>query len=153
MTEHVGTGTEGNRHTGGERPPTPLYEERRRVRFQEVDAAGLVFYARFFDYFHDAYVGFLRARGASLESALRERTWAAPLRHAEAAYLRPLRFGDAIAVFVVEVEVEETEFTVDYRVEVDAEAACVGRTRHVCVDLETFERTPLPEPLRRALVR
>lgn len=128
------------------------HTERRVVRFQEVDAAGIVFYARIFDYLHDAYVGFLRERGMPLERALRDGEWVAPLTRAEAEYLRPLRFGDEIEVSVVSVELEETEYTVGYRVDVGGEPACVGRTRHVSVDPTTFRRAPVPDRLRRALM-
>lgn len=128
-----------------------LYTDTRDVRFQEVDAAGIVFYARIFDYFHDAYVGFLRERGAPLERALRYGEWVAPLTRAEAEYLRPLRFGDRIDVSVVAVRLEETEYAIDYRVDLDGEPACVGRTRHVSVDPETFRRVGVPEGLRESL--
>lgn len=121
------------------------------VRFQDVDAAGVVFFARIFDYFHDGYVSFLRSRGAPLEVALSDGSWAAPLRHAEADYLRPLRFGEAFTVALVEVDVEETEFRIGYRIDRGVEAACVGMTRHVSVDPKTFRRTALPDTLRRAL--
>ncbi len=128
-----------------------LHTERRVVRFQEVDAAGIVFYARTFDFFHDAYVAFLRARGVPLEAALRDGTWAAPLRHAEAEYLRPLRFGDAIAVSLVRVNVGESDYSIGYRIDLDGETACVGRTHHVTVDPDTFRRAPVPPALRQAL--
>ncbi|MFW5947068.1 MAG: acyl-CoA thioesterase [Gemmatimonadota bacterium] len=128
-----------------------MFTERRRVRFQEVDAAGVVFHARVFDYFHDAYAAFLRARGLSLEAALRDGSWMAPLGHAEADYLRPLRFGDELEVTVVAIRVEETEYGVEYRIDVAGETACVGRTRHVSVDPETFRRVPLPAAVRGAL--
>lgn len=128
-----------------------LHTEKIVVRFQEVDAAGVVFYARIFDYFHDAYVGFLRVRGAPLEEAMRDRSWIAPLRHARAEYLRPLRFGDELAVSLVSLYVEETEFTIGYRIEVAGRTTCVGLTRHVAVDPETFRRAAIPGILRRAL--
>lgn len=130
---------------------TRLHIHRRVVRFQEVDAAGIVFFARTFDYLHDAYVEFLRARGAPLEMALQDGSWVAPLRHAEAEYLRPLRFGDAIEVCLVSVDLDETEYSIDYRIETGGRAACVGRTRHVSVDPRTFRRAPVPDVLRRAL--
>lgn len=129
----------------------PVHTERRVVRFQDVDAAGIVFYARTFDYFHDAYVEFLRARGAPLESALTTGSWVAPLTRAEAEYLRPLRFGDEIAVSLVSVDIEETEYTIGYRIDLGGSPACVGRTRHVSVDPDTFRRAPVPEVLLRAL--
>jgi 1,4-dihydroxy-2-naphthoyl-CoA hydrolase len=130
---------------------TALYTDRRVVAFQEVDAAGIVFYARVFDYFHDAYVAFLRERGAPLEAALRDGSWVAPLTHAEASYRRPLRFGDEVRVSVVAIDVEETEYRVRYTIEADAGVACEGETVHVSVDPETFRRCPVPEVLRRAL--
>ena len=116
-----------------------------------MDAAGIVFYARVFDFFHDAYVGFLRDRGAPLERALRDGDWVAPLRHAEAEYLRPLRFGDALDVEVRLLRVAETEYEVGYRIRLRGETACLGRTVHVSVDPESFRRAALPPVLRRAL--
>ncbi len=121
------------------------------MRFQDVDAAGIVFYARVFDYFHDAYVSFLHGRGARLDEALRDGTWAAPLRHAEADYLRPLHFGDRIDVVIAGIDVAETEYTVGYRVERDGEVVCVGRVVHVAVDPSEGGRVPVPAELRDAL--
>lgn len=131
--------------------PLGLHVEPGVVRFQDVDAAGILFFARVFDYFHDAYVALLRSRGVPLESALADRAWAAPLRHAEADYRRPLRFGDRYAVVVAESELADTEFTLRYRVESGGEVACEGLTHHVSVDASTFRRAPLPDSLRRAL--
>lgn len=128
-----------------------LHTDRRMVAFQDVDAAGIVFYARVFDYFHDAYVAFLRSRGAPLEKALRDRSWVAPLRRAEADYRRPLRFGEDVTVSLVRIEVNETEFHIRYRIESGDGVACEGETVHVSVDPETFRRTTIPDVLRRAL--
>lgn len=128
-----------------------IYTERRTVAFQDVDAAGIVFYARVFDYFHDAYVSFLRARGVPLETALRDGSWVAPLRRAEADYRRPLRFGAAITVALVGLEIDESEYEIGYRIDTDDGVACVGATVHVSVDPTTFRRSPIPGFLRRAL--
>ena len=128
------------------------YAENRTVRFQDVDAAGIVFYARFFDYFHDAYVGMLRGAGAPLEAALESGEWVAPLNRAEAEYLRPLRFGDEVEVVVAGVDVGETDYVVAYRVETPRGVVAVGRTRHVSVDPADFQRAPVPPRLREALL-
>lgn len=42
------------------------------VAFHHVDAAGIVFYSRTFDWFHDAYVAFLAHAGHPLAPAIRE---------------------------------------------------------------------------------
>lgn len=137
------------RHQG--RHVSTPHSEKRIVAFQDVDAAGIVFYARVFDYFHDAYVAFLRSRGAPLEAALRDGSWVAPLRHAAADYRRPLRFGDEITVVMAAIELEETEYRISYRIETPEGVACQGETVHVSVDLHTFRRTPIPDVLRTAL--
>jgi 1,4-dihydroxy-2-naphthoyl-CoA hydrolase len=132
-------------------PGDGVFTHERTVAFQDVDAAGIVFYARVFEYFHDAYVAFLRARGAPLEAALRNGSWVAPLRRAEADYRRPLRFGEAVRVSIVRIDLEETEYRVIYRIDTAAGEACSGATVHVSVDPATFRRAPIPEVLRRAL--
>lgn len=132
--------------------PVGLHSEPGVVRFQDVDAAGLVFFARIFDYFHDSYVAFLRSRGVTLEEALNSGRWAAPLRHAEAEFLRPLRFGDPYVVTLERADLAETEFFLRYRIDRGHETACTGMTHHVSVDPATFRRAPLPTDLRRALL-
>jgi 1,4-dihydroxy-2-naphthoyl-CoA hydrolase len=128
-----------------------LHSEERIVAFQDVDAAGIVFFARVFDYFHDAYVAFLRARGVPLETALQDGSWVAPLRHAAADYRRPLRFGDPITISLVRIDLEETEYRVVYRIETSDGLACEGETVHVSVDPTTFRRSAIPDGLQRAL--
>jgi YbgC/YbaW family acyl-CoA thioester hydrolase len=125
---------------------------RRAVRFQDVDAAGLVFHPRVLEYFHDAFVEFLAAHGQRLDEVLQQARWGAPLRHAEADYLAPLRFGDEIEVALVKARLEQSEVRLDFRVTRarDDEVAAVGHTVHVFVDARTFRRRPVPDELRVA---
>ena len=124
-----------------------------RARFQDIDAAGIVFYPRFFEYFHDAYVAFLDGRGCELHSALRERRWAAPLRRVSAEYTRPLRFGDPFEVGLYGVNIEGSDVNVGYRVvRPDGELVATGQTLHVWVDAQSFRRMrALPADVRDAL--
>ena len=128
----------------------PGHAARRSVRFQDVDAAGIVFYPRILEYLNDALLDFLVARGVRVVEALREQTWALPLRHVEADFLAPLRFGDAIEVAVVRAALEASQVTVGYRVTRQGSQAlvAVGKTVHVAVDPHGFHRTELPRPLR-----
>lgn len=138
-----------------------------RVRFQDVDAASIVFFARILDYCHDAYVAFLADAGCPLDASLRESRWMAPLVHAEADFIRPLRFGDRVLVRLVAARVRESRYTVGYRLErpsdladdaltsgqVAGEAVAVGQTVHVVVDPKSFARAPLPVAMHSALIR
>jgi YbgC/YbaW family acyl-CoA thioester hydrolase len=125
------------------------YRHGRTVAFQDVDAAGIVFYPRFFEYFHDAYVAFLAERGASLHEAINKKIWAAPLKHASADYFRPLRFGDPIDVLIVASALEESSVTLGYRVTPRGsdDAVAVGQAVHVFVDPTTFKRAAPPAAL------
>jgi YbgC/YbaW family acyl-CoA thioester hydrolase len=124
------------------------------VRFQDIDAAGIVFFARIFDYFHDAYVAFLAESGHPLHTAISTNAWGAPLKHVEADYLRPLRFGDPLQVALVRADLDGSNLFVGFRIHgADGAVAAVGRTHHVFVDPVAWKRTAPPEALRIAFNR
>jgi hypothetical protein len=68
------------------------------------------------EYFSDAFIAFLNHNGARLPDVLRERRVGAPLRHAEADYFTPLRYGDRIEVAMVRCRLEATAVAIGYRV-------------------------------------
>lgn len=130
----------------------PLHAQERSVRFQDVDAAGTIYFPRVLEYFADAYLGLLEAAGLDVPGMLRDRTLAAPLRHAEADYLRPLFFGDAVQVEVFRARLGTTSVHFGHRLRDRAgRVAAVGQTIHVFVDGRTFTPAPVPEALRRFL--
>ena len=129
------------------------FADKRAIRFQDVDAAGIIFYPRVLEMFHDLYVAFLAFAGAPLPEVLRTGTWIAPVRHAEANYFKPLRFGDPVTVEICRAHLSETEATLGYRIARSdgGEVCVVGQVVHTFVDRTTFKRTPIPEPVRLAL--
>ena len=130
------------------------FAETRTIRFQDADAAGIIFYPRVLEMFHDVYVAFLAFAGAPLPEVLRTGTWIAPVRHAEADYFKPLRFGDPVAVEICRAHLSETEATLGYRIarSENGEVCVVGQVVHTFVDRATFKRTAMPDGVRRALV-
>ena len=125
------------------------FSHRREIRFQDIDAAGIMFYARFFDLFHDVYAEYLAANGAPLPAVIREGKWAAPLVHAEADYLAPLRFGDGVEVALTGGLLEGSRLQLGYRItRGDGVVSALGQTVHVFVAVATFKKTaPPPEAL------
>ncbi|MCC6645249.1 MAG: acyl-CoA thioesterase [Polyangiaceae bacterium] len=121
------------------------------VRFQDVDAAGIVFFARVFDLFHDAFVASLREGGVRLEEVLRAGEWGAPLVHAEADYARPLAFGDALEIEVALAAVGDTSITVRYVARRGADACARGLTKHVFIDRATRRPRAVPAEVVAAL--
>jgi YbgC/YbaW family acyl-CoA thioester hydrolase len=136
---------------------SPIFSLPMTVPFQDIDAAGMVFFARVFDYFHDAFVAHLASRGVSLPAVIADGEWGSPLAHAEADYKFPLRFGDAVRAEISRVELGETSFTLHHRI-VSGEADgplrvhATGRTVHVVIDRQAMRPRPLPDALRAAYI-
>jgi YbgC/YbaW family acyl-CoA thioester hydrolase len=120
----------------------------RAVKFQDVDAAGTIFFPRVLEYMADAYQDLLGRAGMDVPTMLRERTLAAPLRHAEADYLAPLFFGDEVTVEVVRADVGTKSVLFGHRIKKGDVVAAVGSTLHVFVDGRTFRPVEVPEALR-----
>jgi 1,4-dihydroxy-2-naphthoyl-CoA hydrolase len=131
------------------------FVQEREVRFQDVDAAGIAFFPRILEYLHDAYLAFIDRSGCSLVEVLATRAWAAPLKHAEADFLRPLRFGDRLEVALCRARFDGSVLTIGYRIIAlpSREAAAVGNTVHVFVDAATFQRIAPPPLLVEAFAR
>ena len=133
----------------------PLYSLPMIVSFQDIDAAGIVFFARVFDYFHNAFVAHLDDRGVSLPAVIAGGVWGAPLAHAEADYKFPLRFGDHVRAEIVHGEVGDTSVTIHHQIVSGADPVrvhAVGKTVHVVIDRKTFRPRPVPAELRDAYV-
>lgn len=131
---------------------SPLFEYSVRARFQDVDAAGIVFFARFFEYVHEAYESFLHAHGFPLDVVLKEGKWAAPLRHAEADYRAPVRHGEQLFVQLVLAYVLESEITLGFRVvRGDSKVCATVQTVHTFVSPRDFQWCPVPSGLVSAL--
>lgn len=139
----------------GEMTSQTHYEWNYRLRFQDADAAGILFYARLFDIFHDAYVCFLEELGRPLWKSIETSDTMIPLVHAEADYLSPLRFGDPIKVAIGVKRLGKKSFTLQYSVnrQEDGRMAATGETVHVAVDRENFQSVILPKGLQQALGR
>jgi len=130
--------------------PADSFALERDVRFHDIDAAGIVFFARAFEYVIDTFIAFCAAEGLRVDEVLRERRWGAPLRHVEADYVQPLFFGDRIEVALVAAHLEDTSVTLGYRIAncVDGVVHATVQATHVFVDVDTFARRAVPGEMR-----
>ena len=125
----------------------------RVVRFQDIDAAGILFYPRALEYFHDAYLAHLDNQGIDLPRVLREGAWGAPIVRVEADFKAPMRFGDEIIVLVEGADVGRSSLGVRYRVRASNDASrvyCSGKTVHVFIDPATQKPREIPDDVRAA---
>ena len=122
------------------------------IRIHDVDAAGIVFFAKYFTLAHNVYEQFLADIGHSIPKAIDDGVYIIPIAHSECRYLSPMRHGDQITAELRLKEIRGTSFIVEVTL---AGANGVHRatvtTRHVCVSTHTMKPIPLPESLRSAL--
>ena len=93
---------------------TPRFTHRIRVTFADVDAAGLVFFARTCAFFHQAYVELRRGRSEKIAEYTTRPT--SRIISTEADYLRPLRAGDHADVLIVSSAFAGGQATIGFRI-------------------------------------
>lgn len=127
--------------------PMPFFYER-TIHFPDTDAAGVVFFPNYLALCHEAYEEALAAAGIDVQAYFSDRDGiVVPVSRSEADYLRPLKVGDRVRVAVSPTRLGESAFAISYELtklgSVDKRAARL-RTEHVCIQVKTRERTPLP---------
>lgn len=126
-----------------------LFSTPRKIRFQDIDAAGIIFFAKVFDLFHDAYSDCLQAGGVPLFEVLAKGVWIAPIVHAEADYRQPLRFGDEITVEITSAQLKERSMVIEYALRHSSGLVYVtGKTAHVFVEKASMRPCPVPDEVR-----
>jgi 4-hydroxybenzoyl-CoA thioesterase len=126
------------------------------VRFADVDHAGIVYYPRFFHYFHVAFEELWRARiGPAAYSELIDRDRIGfPAVRAECEFKSPLRFGDTAEIGVTIPRLGTKSITFRYEIHRAEGAPAVmrdGRVTCAVVDLARFVAVPVPERVRDML--
>lgn len=122
------------------------------IRIHDVDAAGIVFFAQYLVFWHDAYEAFLADIGHSIHATIAAGEYIIPIKRCEADYHRPMRHGETIRAHLRLAELRGSSFvvTADFVGTDDVRRATIT-TRHVCVDTKSMEPVPVPEGLRAAL--
>jgi len=115
------------------------------VRFGEVDAAGVVYFSRIFDYAHRAYEDMLAAMDLPLNRILKEDGWGMPLVHAEADFSRPMHLGESLVVDVEVAELGERRVSFAFQIrDLSGQSRAEVRCDHAFVDMATFRGRTAP---------
>ncbi|WP_293135339.1 thioesterase family protein [Microcoleus sp. bin38.metabat.b11b12b14.051] len=122
----------------------------RTVRFQDTDAAGVVYFANVLAMCHEAYEASLAASGINLKAFFSNPEVAFPIIHASVDFYRPLFAGDRLTIQLTPKQVAGDEFEIAYQVfsgEVAGRSTARALTKHVCIDAVTRTRKQLSEEL------
>jgi len=126
-----------------------------RIRVDEIDAAGIVFFARYFQWCHEAMATMLDAIAGGYASLILARRIGFPTVHAEADYKAPLRYGDTVRIDVTVEKIGTSSCSLRFDLRRSASALPVAVVRHVVVssDVDAMRSTPIPDDVRAVLVR
>ena len=129
---------------------------RQPVRHPDVDRAGIVYFPRFYDFFHRALEDFFRDEVGipyhSVEEALRV---AMPVVRIETDFERPLAHGDIVTIELETEAIGTSSVTLRYKVfrPGQAEPAAIARTVICCIEVPGWKKIPVPANVRAAFER
>jgi 4-hydroxybenzoyl-CoA thioesterase len=126
------------------------------VRHPDVDRAGIVYFPRFYDFFHRALEDFFAAEVGVAYHDVEERLGVAfPVVRIETDFERPLAHGDHVTVELETERIGARSVALRYRVFRPGASAAAATSRIVlcAVGVPGWEKKPLPELVRRAFER
>ena len=118
-----------------------------RVYYEDTDAGGVVFYARYLAYMERARTEWLRALGFDNSSLARGPGVVFAVRHVDVNYLRPARLDDELTVTARVVETRRASLTFEQQVRLRDAVLCHGHVKIVCVDNLRFRPRAIPAEL------
>ncbi len=121
-----------------------------RIRFGDTDPYGVVYYAAYHRYAHQAVEDFLRSKGIEADYFFRNDSFAMPVVASQGKFKRPVRYPAELSshTAVVKMGKSSITFRTTFFLE-DQEVAKVEIT-FVCISKE-WKPIPVPESIRSAL--
>jgi 1,4-dihydroxy-2-naphthoyl-CoA hydrolase len=132
-----------------------VFKKTRKVAFQDVDAASIVYFAKILEYCHDAYFELLETSGIDIAKGTKSGPYLLPLVHTEADFKKPLKFGDSFEIKIDRAIPGKSSYTVEYTLcsPVNSEEIfCTAKTKHAVVHRKTFKSfKKIPAEIKTAL--
>ncbi len=123
----------------------------RTIRFQDTDAAGVVYFANVLAICHEAYEESLATSGINLKEFFSNPLLAFPIIHAHVDFFRPMFCGDKLTVCLIPQKLGVHKFEVSYEILLNEVVSSKAITRHVCIDTATRNKQELPESMNEWL--
>lgn len=123
-----------------------------KVRFGDIDHAGVAYYPNLYHYLHIAFEEFFEQRaGKDYSRVLEEDRIGFPTAHVESDFRKPVKYGDTLEITLTVERVGKSSVEMLFTVTRpgEKEPCMLSRQTVVAVDMGTFSPTPLPEIYRR----
>lgn len=125
----------------------------RTVRFQDTDAAGVVYFANVSVMCHEAYEESLAVFGINVKLFFSNPNVAIPIVHASVDFFRPMFCGDKICIHLTPYQLDDNKFEVNYVIIGVDEMIAKAVTLHVCINPASRSRQELPNDMIQWLQR
>jgi 4-hydroxybenzoyl-CoA thioesterase len=132
------------------------YTSIQKIRFDDVDGAGIVYYPRFLHLCHAAFEDFFDdVAPFGYPELIRGRRLGFPTVHIDADFKAPLAYGDiaVVTLGVVRVGTSSMTMTYDVRRKRDSTLCFTATITSVLIDLDTQKSQPLTAELRAVFER
>lgn len=130
------------------------FRSKLKIRFGDIDRAGIVYFPRFMHYFHVSLEEFFaEVLGIEYHTVIDDHRIGLPTVHLETDFRRPFSYGDNIEVEVKVLKIGRTSITFGYRVFKwgEADPRIVGHNVTVCLDMDSFQKMDIPEWFKQLL--
>lgn len=121
-----------------------------RVRYEETDQMGVVYYAKYLVWFEVARTEHFRVKGIEYRKIEDEEKLYIPVIEARCRYKAPLKYDDLVTVTSRVTDVGSSRITFEYEVKKGSRVIATGQTKHVFVN-EAGKPVPLPPKVKEAL--
>ena len=125
----------------------------RTIRFQDTDAAGVVYFANALAMCHEAYEASIAASGINLKLFFSNQEAAIPIVRASVDFFRPMFCGDCINIYLVSKQLTPEKFEIAYQIVMAASEQLVAKaiSTHVCIDPISRTRKEIPTEMMQWL--
>jgi 4-hydroxybenzoyl-CoA thioesterase len=131
----------------------------RPIKFEEVDAANIVFFARFVTYAHEAMEHFFGGLDGGYAGLVLERRVGLPAVHVDITFTAPARYGDVLRIETRVAKVGNRSAVLWYRMHHagpgrgDFRLACELKHTVVTTDLRSLTSCDMPDDVRTLLLQ
>jgi len=131
-----------------------MFIAKNKVRMNDTDMAGILYFANQFRFVHDALEDIFEAEGYRFDNLVNTLGMVFVIVHVEADYLQPLKVGDLLDVHVEVEKIGSTSITFAYNIfRNGTELVGTAKTVHVCVQTGTKTKVNINEDFRNKFLK
>lgn len=122
-----------------------------RVYFEDTDAGGVVYHARYLNFMERARTEWLRGLGFEQDSLRDDHGVVFVVSRMEIDFLSVARFNDQLLVHTVLSQHKRVSMLFEQKIEKDLKILCQAKVRIACVEAQSFKPSAIPQPIMEAL--